>query len=343
MLCARLVNRNWNRACDTGYLGRIQPARGGSIPLGFLLSTDKLQRHGSVGLKIRRRFKGLEENFPARDARIIASSCGLYLVYMRNPEGMVILNPAVGQSHTVYPPVRAEESDYTGMAVTFQDGLQMASYSVVVPYRPCFINADAENARIRFRTWNSQDGVWRINPSVIDLDDFNPRNVVAVGDVIYYHISRDELVFYDLSEGQPGQMDMPLEAAGITEIALCSRQGALAIMSYDLASETVNIYTLEVNAWILKEGIAMEPIVERNRFAFRSLSLNLRSRAAEDEWEALFDIQLIGYVDPGWLLIRQRHGWIIIDVLTETARRVHLGQMQKLFFGSRQSSFLRLS
>lgn len=356
VLSARLVTKNWNSAYCDGLnppqtLGQIQPACGGRIPVGFLLATDSLQKCATVGMETRQRSRGLKDEFPGRDPRIIASCCGFYCVYLSCPEDMLVWNPAVGQQRTIFPSVSKEESHYTGLAVSFQDGVQVANrYWVVVPYLPTFINADSPNPRIRFRVWTSDVQAWDIDATIIDLEEFKPNNVVTVDEIVYFHISRHEVVFYNLGEGQPGMLNVPVQVVGAVDFALCERQGSLGIISYDIVENNIQIHNLEGPERMIKVTVAMTEIVARHRVQFRSLSQDLRSRESEDALAALLDIGLVGYADPRWLLISQRDGWILIDVIDRKARRLRLKEhgrilhpgVERVFFVSHKSTFLRL-
>ena len=51
---------------------------------------------------------------------------------------------------------------------------------------------------------------WEINATIIDLEEFKPNNVVTVDEIVYFHISRHEVVFYYLGEGQPRMLNVPV-------------------------------------------------------------------------------------------------------------------------------------
>uniref|UniRef100_A0A8R7PH49 Uncharacterized protein n=1 Tax=Triticum urartu TaxID=4572 RepID=A0A8R7PH49_TRIUA len=239
----------------------------------------------------------------------------------------------------------------------FPEGVAVAEYLVVIPFRPAYLNqgADADPA-IRFMIWGSQGRdwdqplhaqQWLNHPQVLHLGGWNPKNVAQIGTSIYFHLSENDLICFDLQGGDSEHIDLSVQLLETEQRALCIWNGQLCFMS--LLSTDVQIYVLQHNQWIMAHEIGLLNHIEEYRYVFRSLTMTLRNRAVETPAEAMEGATVVGYAEPNWLLLRQRGSFIIMneEMMLQgnedgRPRRVMLNNARGNFFMSHCSSFVQV-
>uniref|UniRef100_A0A0E0BZL4 Uncharacterized protein n=1 Tax=Oryza meridionalis TaxID=40149 RepID=A0A0E0BZL4_9ORYZ len=352
----RLLAREWNQAYldgvgDGGSLNAAQPATGGTHSVGFLLQTDAVQAQASDGLSNQRSFPRMDEQFDGRDAAIVATCSGVHLLSLSNPVQMCLWNPMVNQELYIHPPDLEANTGPPGLCVEVMNGEAISPrYWIAIPAEhvshPAL--ADWDIRPPRFQVWDSAMEGWSVHQTANQFWSNRPRNAVTIDNTMYYKISAGEIVFYKHREAPPhrvGTIVLPYQASPVCQPdwLMCEWKGCLGLL-VPVEDGKVLVFTLEEgNLWNHLTTIDIVPIVNRNRSAFLSRSIGTRRIRGEEAPNALHTMNLVGFADPGWLLIWQRNGYLRIFLSNQTAKRLSIQREDINWrFWSLRSSFIRL-
>ncbi|XP_052145317.1 uncharacterized protein LOC127764470 [Oryza glaberrima] len=354
---ARLIGREWNQAYLDGVgvggsLCAAQPANGGTLSIDFLVHNDELQAQASDGLNNQRSLPRMDERFHGRDPRIVATCSGVHLLTLSDPVQMCLWSPMVNQEVYIHPPDLADHDSHgpPGLCVEVTDGEGISPrYWIAIPtgrVTPLVLgNWDIRPPR--FQVWDSGTEGWSVHQTANPFWLDQPRNAITIDTTIYYKISDGQIIFYKHREAPPhrvGTIVIPYQASSVhqPDWLMCEWKGSLGVLVHRVQDGKILVFTLEEGTlWNHLTTVDIVPIVSSNRLTFRSRAMGTRKIPGEEAFQALSSMRLIGFADPGWLLIWQRDGYVRISLSDLTARRLNIGNISWRFWSLR-SSFIRL-